>query len=348
MAKKTVKRLTELNLQEVSLCAQGMNKNAKIALFKSDGEAQTLADVVSEQIKEKSLADRFTQVWDLTYALHESIRSIVEDDLLKDKQSMLDETLSQFSSAIEEVLPNLVTNLNKSEAQMTIDELKKSLETTQAEIAALKKTNEELAADLEIFKGMGARDKAYYDSLSGDMQKKFGAMSAADRKKTMDAANFQKAEPTQEELLKSLPENLRKMLEDSQKQAAEALQKAQAADDARERTELIAKAEKEFGNVPGKSEEKAEILKHLKSAPESVRNGVETLLKQFQALATRGFVEKGHSQDVDPQSPKEKLNKMAEEVALQKQVSFPTAYDQVIQTAEGHALYTQMRSGAAA
>jgi hypothetical protein len=117
MAKKPVKRLTELNLQEVSLCAQGMNKNAKIALFKSDGEAQTLADVVSERIKEKSLADRFTQVWDLTYALHESIRSIVEDDLLKDKQSMLDETLSQFSSAIEEVLPNSSRNCRSQKNQ---------------------------------------------------------------------------------------------------------------------------------------------------------------------------------------------------------------------------------------
>lgn len=344
MTIKKNKRLTNLNLNEVSLCAQGMNTNAKVALFKSDGEAKTISQVIYERIKEKSLANRFTQVWDLTYALQESISSILEDDAVEDKQAMFDETLSQFSGAMAEVLPTLVPTLNKGEDKMTIEELKKSLEGTQTQVADLEKQNTVLASELDIFKSMTGREKSYYDTLDAGMQKKFSGMSAADRKKMMDDASFQKSEPTEEELMKSLPESVRKMVEDSKAAATEALAKAQASEDARERTELISKAEKEYGNVPGKSEEKAAILKHLKSAPEDVRKSVETILKQFEALAVRGFVEKGHGQDVDPSSPSEMINKMAQDVSVKKNVTFAAAYDEVIQTPEGQKLYKELRA----
>jgi hypothetical protein len=343
VSKLKTKRLTDLKLNEVSLCAQGMNKNAKVTLFKSSGDAQTITEVIADRIKEKSLADRFTQVWDLTYALQESISSIIEDDAVTDKQKMLDETLSQFSGAMAEVIPTLVPTLNKGEAKMNIEELQKSLEGTQTQVAELTKQNQTLASELEVFKGMSGREKAYYDTLDAGMKKKFAGQTAAERKATMDGANFQKSEPTEEELLKALPESVRKMVEESKAQAAEALAKAQAAEDARERSELISKAEKEYGNVPGKPEEKAAILKHLKTAPDEVRASIEAIFKQFGALVSRGFIEKGHGHDVDPASADEQLKKMAEDVSVKKSITFAAAYDEVIQTPKGQQLYKEHR-----
>lgn len=341
--KKKVRRLTGLQLQEVSLCAQGMNREAKVNLFKSadttlEKDARTFREILADRIEEKNLADRFTAIWDLTYALRESIESIVKDEDAASQQLLLDQTVSEFWAAMTETLPGLTLPLTKQGETMTIEELKKSLETVQQERDAA-------LAENALLKGMTAREKSYYDTLSDDMKKKFMGMKQEERTAAMDKAGFQKAEPTEEELLKAMPASVRKMVEDAQAAAAEAQRIAKAEQDKRETAELIAKAERDFGQVPGKPEEKAAILKHLAGAPEDVRKGVENLLKQYQALVVNGFVAKGHSQDVDPASPGERLNKMAQDLAVKKGISHATAYDEVIGTEEGRALYKEMRAG---
>lgn len=345
--KKKVRRLTGLQLQEVSLCAQGMNPTAKVNLFKSaDADPAVIAkdalsfrEILAQRIEEKNLADRFTAIWDLTYALRESIESIVKDEDVQSQQSLLEQTVSEFWAAMTETLPGLTLSLEKQGETMTIEELRKSLETAQQERDAA-------LAENALLKGMSAREKAYYDTLSEDMKKKFMGMKQDERTAAMDKAGFQKSEPTEEDLLKALPASVRKMVEDAQAAAAEAQRIAKAEQDKRETAELIAKAEREYSNVPGKAEEKAAILKHLAAAPEDVRKSIETLLKQYQALVVNGFVAKGHSQDVDPASPAEQLNKMANELAVQKSLSFAAAYDEVITgTEQGRSLYKAMRTG---
>ena len=341
--KKKVRRLTGLQLQEVSLCAQGMNPTAKVNLFKSadatlEKDARTFREILADRIEEKNLADRFTAIWDLTYALRESIESIVKDEDAASQQQLLDQTVSEFWAAMTETLPGLTLPLQKQGETMTIEELKKSLETAQQERDAA-------LAENALLKGMTAREKAYYDTLSDDMKKKFMGMKQEERTAAMDKAGFQKSEPTEEELLKAMPASVRKMVEDAQAAAAEAQRIAKAEQDKRETAELIAKAEREFSNVPGKPEEKAAILKHLVSAPEDVRKSIETVLKQYEALVVNGFIAKGHSQDVDPASPGERLNKMAQDLAVKKGVSHASAYDEVISTEEGRALYKEMRAG---
>lgn len=111
---------------------------------------------------------------------------------------------------------------------------------------------------------------------------------------------------------------------------------------------LTISVEKEYPNIPGEARTKALLLKSIMAMPDSVQN----LAKSILSLAEGGLSEKinkesGHAVVPSVTVGKEaeaKLDQMAKEYANQMGVSYFKAYQSVLESEAGAALYEQMHA----
>ena len=158
----------------------------------------------------------------------------------------------------EEKVPDLKKKEDKKEEEPTLESLGKKVE-------ELTKTVETQTKAIE------AKDKEI-ESL----------------KKKEDKKDEKSQEEIDAEVMKSLPEPVRKRLEaqdaeikKANEAAAKASEEARIAKEAREKTEAIEKAKKEIPNLPGEDEEKGKVLQVLNS--KLTKEEVESVMKLFKA-----------------------------------------------------------------
>lgn len=251
-------KLSDLKVDEVSLCAKGMNQHARVALFKADTQTE-------EKSVEKKLADDFSAATLKSSKGDESPSggnkmpedTKKADDEAKDKKNF-EEMCAKAAKA-----DDLEKRLAKSEAIAKL---------TDAEKSYMAKLADDTARDAWLAKSATDRKADIEKAASGDETLTVGGQTV--RKSEVGAGTFA--------VLKSQQEAIAKQ--------AELLAKAQ---EATELATLSKRAADEYGNLPGSDMEKAHVLRALESLPESVRKSAEAMFKAGDAGVRYAFEKRG-------------------------------------------------------
>jgi hypothetical protein len=208
---------------------------------------------------------------------------------------------------------------------MNPEELAKKLAEMETQVASLTKSNEELVKNHASL--VTAVEKS---GLS--VQEENGAITVAKK------ADPEYVEVAGEKILKSaIPAVVLVQLEKANTEASELRKAAELVD-------LRKRATTEFPNMAGTEDHKAALLKSVEGIADSAtRAEVLKSLKAADAAVAKSFEQKG-SDHVDESSPSAKLNKMAQEKATASGVPFASAYAEVIKSAEGRKLATEVQA----
>lgn len=204
------------------------------------------------------------EVWSLIAALQDSLREAIASDLPEEqKRALVSTSLAQFVQAIDQGLGpwmkgETVGKAGRAIAGHRLERLRQALELVRQVVAE---------ADAG---GEPENQNGGDGSMPGTM--------TMDKPRTQTMTQVVPAQATDEDLLKSLPESIRKRLEDAERRAEEAESIAKAEREARVRREFLEKA-RGYRALPVKAEEFARVLKGLfEKAPEEAKE-IESLLQ---------------------------------------------------------------------
>lgn len=321
-------RLKNVVLHEVSLVGKGDNPAADVMLLKTkpqkicefekgyDGEDKNTllkawyddnisdilkdcgcsAETFDEMIQDRELRE---ELWDMIWTLQDSINSIINDDTVTDKESLIATSVSQFQQAVSAIL-------NQGGEDMTKEELEKALAEEQAKTAELTKKLEEV-------------EKAKAEPNADGTCKTCGAKVKKE-----------------EEIDKSaLPENVRKHLEEQEainKANAEEINKLK---DANVEKECIEKAQ----SIPaaGAVSDISGVLKDIRKHDASLSDKVFGILKAVNARIVEAglFKESGKTGEGEEVTALAKMNKAANEMVAADatgKTTFAVAFDKIYTT----------------
>lgn len=370
------KKLTDLELLEVSLVDTPANQHAKVLLFKHDmdslerlaamivkTEAQEFAELLATEEAEQAVFEMGAELFGKIRVLQDSLASILESDAT-DKGEMIQRSLAQFQDALNADLPS-AADLTKALEAPTPDtsteptakeSTKMDLEAQVAELSEQVATLTKNLADADTEKaeavaaaekagkiaGLSGDEKSHYDKLAGDDAEAFLVKSADDRAK--DIAKAAEAD----EVLKYGGVEIRKSeVGEGQFQIMKQMAEDRAADKARldkaiEVNQLVSfekRAETEFAKLPGTTEEKAAALKALDELPEEVRGSVETMLKAGNKSMDSVFQVVGKDDAPEADSGEGMLDTLTKARVEKTGEPYAAAYDAVLKTPEGKAAY---------
>lgn len=288
-------RLTELEINFVSLCSKGANPGAKIKLKK---EAEMPDDKTVKKDEKETKVDVKIDIESLAKAMSENLKKSLAD-IVKNKEmsseAMADAVVAIVSGDLEKMQKSMQEQISKS-----LGEVQKELD------AKIAKAKEETT---KVEKGM---DEAL--EMNGVSFKK------SDIGETAFAAI--KASYTEQQ-------KLRKEMEHAK---------------------MVTRVEKEYPNVAGKPEDKADFLEVIEKSSDTVKAMGLALLKSLNEKGAFYKKELGGSDHRDPSVAKSletdtdasmKLEKMAAEYATKHNISKAQAYDIISESPEGERLYEE-------
>ncbi len=234
-------------------------------------------------------------------------------------------------------------NLDKEgENDMTKEEIAKMV---QEAVAPVQKK-------LEVAETIAKMDdvtKTYYHALNENDQESFLKLSDDDRKVLIDEDKIKKE--ADDETFTAHGKEIRKsvvgeaafaVMKGQQKDIEEANKIAKSERDKRQISELAKQAELLYPNLPGDEVSKGQVMKALKEMPKETQETLSTMLKSGnEAIETAQlFKEIGAGgTPVEDGSATDKLNKMAIAKAKEDNTTEAVAYDSILKTPEGNALY---------
>lgn len=283
-------KLTNLVIDEVSLCAKGMNQHARVALFKKapdegdPGGGSANKDDVEKNAE--NLAADFSA---------DNVNASRED-----------------SGAGENSMPQ--TDLEKAQAE--IDALKTASAEATAKLAKAEKLAKMSDAAKAYMATLAKADVPAFmekpeDEQDKECKKAADIAKASDETLTVGDATVRKSEigSAAFAVLKSQSEAIAKQAE----QIAKAEEKAELAT-------LEKRAIEEFAHLPGTSVEKAKVLKAIAAMPEEVRKSQENILKAAEATAKLAFETRG-TRNVGKSDGSVNFAKRVDEIAARDGVS---------------------------
>lgn len=156
---KKIFDLKDLKLEEVSLVDEGANPGAEIMLFKRHSKKSFLDKLKGKFEKDAELfeevegkQDAFNAMWDMFNSFQDSIHSILNDDEVEDKKSLVSESLGQFNEALSNALTKGGQHMpTKSKMQKAEDDELDATKKTEHEdeIAQMKADHEEEMAAMK-------------------------------------------------------------------------------------------------------------------------------------------------------------------------------------------------------
>jgi len=380
-------KLKDLVVSEVSLVDRGANPHADVMLFKSDTppeasklletaeaivkgdvaeimelseqvfvahlhdlakDAQTFNEALEAEVKEEKAEEIMSQIYRLIWSLRRTLRSIIEDDEAPDKPGLIQQSLSQFQTAIAALMPALAEVLKKE------DPTQEGEDTPTAKGDPMDPTVETLQEDLKKAEARATRaeaialltdeQKKHFNGLDEEGQAAFLKASpevrATQVKKAVDddevievdGRTIRKSAVGEDQF--ALFQSLSKKSEDAERIAKEEQAK-------RETAEFTKKAEEEYANLPGEPIAKGKVLKAVADLSKEDREALEAMLKSGEEAAAELSKERGHSLLPDGDGPEERLEALVKEHASKNSVSIDKAYDAVLDTPEGKALYQE-------
>ena len=287
-------RLRDLKLDEISVVDDPASPGAEVVLQKRKGNGPVAkgdddkpldlnAALAEAEAREKrwKVMDGF---WKLFDAFRSSLNSIIEHAEPAEKGGLITTTIEQFTTKVEEMAPEIAVLKggsaaavsNPQEDDMDIEKLAADLEAAEARIVEVTKRNDDLEAENAVLKA-GCADCATMKAC------KASGKCAKSGKPLADMAKVARGgqggdQPAEDDVIKGLPENVRKMIEDGRK-AQDDLRIAKAAES----------AEKEFPHMPGSTVEKGRVYLALQAIPEADRATLTKMLKAGDAALGMGF-----------------------------------------------------------
>lgn len=295
--------------------------------------AVSFGTVLLEEIKCEQYYEATERVSPLLCSLNTSLYSIAGDSNYDDATK-----LTMARSTIEDFMTTLRATWGEVDAFMMAAISKAATkEKDMDQIAKLNAQIAEMQKELEEAKKNGAKISELEKSLAkaaADLEKANAALAEATAKASLDdaereyVASLEKSE--RDDFLKmskkARAEVIKKSLEDDEvikvegrtirkskvgedmfailkAQEARSLEIAKTLDEERERrisTELTAKAESDYGHLPGTAAEKAEVLKAVEEMPEAARDTLTKMLVAGNGAIKSAFGSVGRGGDISP------------------------------------------------
>lgn len=206
---------------------------------------------------------------------------------------------------------------------------------------SLKKAGEDdMSKDLEKLQALASMNdvqKAHFEGLSETDQAAFIKMSPEERQVTVDllksvdetyvttdGVTLVKSKTPQYDMLKAMDQRLVKMQE---RQDTEAFIKVAESED--------------YKYLPGEPLAKARMLKTVEGLDEVTRKTLTEALKAGNTAMSASFKQQAHGHS-NMAKASDKLDGLAKAYAAEHKVTFAKAYEAVMNTAEGQALYNQI------
>jgi hypothetical protein len=235
-----------------------------------------------------------------------------EEDLRKSEEDSMDEQLTKKVEELEGQVEALTAQLEKANKVAELTDAHKEFH----------KGLEEEAADEFLAKSAEERDELI--------------KSAAEADETVEVDGFTMKKSVLGEESFAAMVALNEKLEKAKEEARLAEEKVEL--------EQLRKRAAELEHLPADEEAKIAMLKAIDSiADEAQREAVLAGIKANNEKMQKAFEEVAH-QSPKEESPSEQLDRMAKSRADSDGVSYTEAYAEVLQTAEGQALYEQVQS----
>jgi len=267
--------------------------------MEADSEEPVTAETFDALQRERDVQETLQEFLSYYATLQHSLQSILADPQA-DKAALVQQSLEEFSAAVKECFS---TTMQKSGAKISATRLA-NLKAVQALIATIIH-EQEPPEPPDADKGEPMADA------------------------TPPQTPGQPPAPTPDDLMKSLPEPLRELLqktlsetEVAKREAAEAKEQARIEKDARELQEFTKRAERELASLPGTAQDKGTVLKALYSGQPLVPEQVEKLvhlLKAAEEMARQGklFSEFGRTTPTpEPGSAYGRLSALAQDMVV--------------------------------
>lgn len=349
-------RLSKLILKELSLVDRPANVESVVTIFKC-------ADSLPEKIAKHCISDdyqgaksfaeimackearqKYWKAQDTLYplmdALSESIQSVVADAAMTTnaKEDTIRSNVEAFMMKLRDTLPDAEEALTKFAEDIISGALTKEDSTmadkTVADLEAELAKSQEKADFLELMAKATDGEKDCMKEMDDGKKKEFMNMKPEDR------ANKMRITKAADEVLIVEGNEVRKsavgdgvfaVLKSQQKRLDEQAIDVKKAQEEAEMATLRKRADDEYGNLPGTTDERASILKAMGSMNDDVRKSLETVLKAGDTAIKAGFTKFGTSAGILPGSATEELDNLTKAYAKEHNVSSAMAYDAVIQ-----------------
>lgn len=195
----------------------------------------------------------------------------------------------------------------------TLEEIIKGLPQEEQDLvnAEIEKAKKEMPADMKTKMDTMEADKKKAEDLAKSLQTEVDTLKI----------NKSKSKDEEEaELMKSMPEAIRKAFEDMKKKTAAAEAVAKAMQEESLKKQYIAKAEI-YKSIPAKAEELGDILKSIAAADAGLCEKVENILKASNELIAKGaaFKEIGDGRSANTVEAIDKLEKCVEGIIAKSQ-----------------------------
>ncbi len=312
------KRLKDLLINRVDLVDKGDNPGASIALFKRDDTNDGGDDIDSNLFL--SASDKGVE------KLFQMFKNLFHKEGVKDSMPKFD--VKKFAKEHgDEQLQDRVVKLSDEQLTAIAEAMEKLEEETRTPlILGYEVDKQEMAAQL-------AAATAKQDEDDDDEEDE----EEVERRRR-EAAN--KRIP--EDVWKNLSPEVRKVIEDSQKEAKEAVDLAKRLEQEKLEGEFVTKA-KQFSKVVTKPEQLGPVLKRIADHSKEDYQVIEAVLKAAEEMATRAdllYKELGSGADLGGGDAWDRIEKKAEEIKKhQPEITKEAAIQKAIN--ENPALYTE-------
>lgn len=350
------------------------------AILKADTDqfrgATTFSELMVSTREQQSRWKVNEDLWPLMDTLGDSFRTIIADmtKTTATKAQMMRQSVDEFFAAAIAILPDaeedvmeelgeLAKAFNEPEiwlalAGITGDPIGKKendMPNTPASAQSLEKQVGDLTKSVAALAGLvegitkaetlTQAEKDFAATLTPEQKKKFMDAEMSERETMMAKAAGDNPVVYKSDTGEEFRKNDDPRLVAYAKQADEDRKIAKAEREARQNAEFAKRADDEYGNVVGSTEERAAMLKAIAGMPDDVRKSFEAVMGQAEQLNKANMITKGHgSGTVKKGSPDAQLDALAKRhQEANPGTSYAKAYDAVLQTEEGSRLYSESR-----
>jgi hypothetical protein len=256
------KKLSQLIVDRVDLVDRGANPDAHVVLFKRDVKKTEFTDLLNL----KEFQDVVFEIMDMCMTLEDAIYSSLYAE--GDRAAEIKTSIAQFAEQVSAALDSWMNGsaVEQRDAATVLQKIK----------ARMRHMVEE---------GLVAEDKVEKQETP-----------------PVPKPDPPTPDPVPETVLKADFDTVQKQLTDAREAVtkaetakAEAERIAKEETEKREFVELQARADTQYGNLPGTSEERAKVLKAMQVMPEFERTHLETMLAAGQTAMAKQFEELGTS-----------------------------------------------------
>lgn len=348
--------MRKLKISEISAVDTPAQSGAKMVLMKrEDPEAYAKAlfnEALAELQLEEKVNEALSGMWELDSALRRSIREIIEDEEEHpDTMAAIKTTLQQFVAAVSSKVAGALGQINDetedegdspANEEKTMSDKTEKIEVTKVDFDTLTARVERA----EAINKMNTDERAHFDTLSDADKNAWLKKGDADRlaviKSIADGNEIVYTADNGDVYRKNDDPRLVKMAREKDEES----KVAKAERERREDAEFAKRAQDELQHLPGEETVKVAMLKALETIKDAdTKKAATEMLHASNKDMAKAMTRIGADGDGKDDGPMAKLNSLAKKYQADHEgTSFEKAYDEILKTDEGKALYNQTQA----